>query len=103
MHFTTPSKLGVSLLSSGLILAATSALAAPAGPPEANTGDKAERVAAAKARADKLREAAAADYKSARARCDAKKGNDKDVCIKVAKAFLADARASAEARAKAAR
>ena len=64
---------------------------------------KADDKAAVKARAQKIRDDAAAEYKAARARCDARQGNDKDVCIKVAKAFLADARAGADAKAKAAR
>ena len=73
--------------------------AQPAATPTAH----AAREAAAKVQAKEMRYAAAADYKAARARCDAKSDNDKDVCIKVAKSFLANAQARASAKASAAR
>jgi hypothetical protein len=51
-----------------------------------------------KAREHAIHESAEADYKVAKERCDAKAGNDKDVCIKEAKAAMtrteADARAA---------
>ena len=50
-----------------------------------------------KARADARIAAAEADYEVAKARCDALTGNDKDVCIKEAKA--AEVRATADAKA----
>jgi hypothetical protein len=51
----------------------------------------------------KVKEAAAeADYDVAKAKCGAKKGNDKDVCIKEAKAGLTRAKADAKAGHKAA-
>ena len=83
-------------LSCGLAAAAAMSHAEPA-------SERAAREAAAKERARQMREAAAADYKTARANCNAKSGNDKDVCIKVAKSFLADAQARASAKANAAR
>lgn len=46
--------------------------------------------------------AAEADYDVAKAKCGAKKGNDKDVCIKEAKAELTRAKADAKAGHKAA-
>jgi hypothetical protein len=50
-----------------------------------------------KARSDAVIAAAEADYDVAKARCEAKTGNDKDVCIKEAKA--AETRAKADAKA----
>ena len=51
-----------------------------------------------KAREHAIHEGAEADYKVAKERCDDKAGNDKDVCIKEAKAMMtrtvADARAT---------
>ena len=44
-----------------------------------------------KAREQAIREIAEADYKVARERCDDRIGNDRDVCIKVAKAALVKA------------
>ena len=87
-------------LSCGLAAAAAMSHAEPASEP---ASERAAREAAAKERARQMREAAAADYKTARANCNAKSGNDKDVCIKVAKSFLADAQARASAKANAAR
>jgi hypothetical protein len=49
-----------------------------------------------KAREQAVHEAAEADYKVARARCDDRAGNDKDVCIKVAKAALVRAKSDAK-------
>ena len=51
-----------------------------------------------KAREHAINEIAEADYKVARERCDDKSGNDKDVCIKVAKAALTKAKADAKAK-----
>ena len=65
--------------------------------------EHAAREAAAKVKVKEMRDTAVADYKAARARCDTKSGNDKDVCVKVAKSFLADAEARASAKASAAR
>ncbi len=53
-----------------------------------------------KARADAIIAAAEADYDVAKARCDAKTGNDKDVCIKEAKAAEVKAKADAKANQK---
>ena len=50
-----------------------------------------------KAREQAIREIAEADYKVARERCDDKIGNDKDVCVKVAKAALVKAQSNAKA------
>jgi hypothetical protein len=44
--------------------------------------------------------AANADYKSAKARCDAMKGEEKDVCVKEAKAAQKKAKADARAERK---
>ena len=49
-----------------------------------------------KAREHAVHEAAEADYKVARERCDDRAGNDKDVCVKVAKAALVRAKADAK-------
>ena len=49
-----------------------------------------------KAREHAVHEAAEADYKVARERCDDRTGNDKDVCVKVAKAALVRAKADAK-------
>jgi hypothetical protein len=50
-----------------------------------------------KAREHALHEIAEADYKVAKERCDDKAGNDKDVCVKEAKAALTKAQADAKA------
>jgi hypothetical protein len=50
-----------------------------------------------KAREHAIHEIAEADYKVAKERCDDKTGNDKDVCVKVAKAALTKAKADAKA------
>ena len=50
-----------------------------------------------KARADTRKEIAEADYDVAKAKCDSKKGNDKDVCMKEAKAAKVAATADAKA------
>ena len=50
-----------------------------------------------KAREHAIHEIAEADYKVARERCDDKSGNDKDVCVKVAKAALVKAQSNAKA------
>jgi hypothetical protein len=50
-----------------------------------------------KARARAAAEIAEANYRVARERCDDRTGNDKDVCIKVAKAGLTRAKADAKA------
>ena len=49
-----------------------------------------------KAHEQAVHEAAEADYKVARERCDDRTGNDKDVCIKVAKAALVRAKSDAK-------
>jgi hypothetical protein len=49
-----------------------------------------------KARENAVHQAAEADYKVARKQCDDRTGNDKDVCIKVAKAALVRAKADAK-------
>ncbi len=53
-----------------------------------------------KARAHAINEIAEADYKVAKERCDDKTGNDKDVCVKVAKAAMVKAKADAKATKK---
>jgi hypothetical protein len=50
-----------------------------------------------KAREHAIHEIAEADYKVAKERCDDKAGNDKDVCVKVAKAAMTKAKADAKA------
>ena len=50
-----------------------------------------------KARADAISSAADADYDVAKQRCDAKTGNEKDVCVKEAKAAQVKAKADAKA------
>jgi hypothetical protein len=50
-----------------------------------------------KAREHAINEIAEADYKVAKERCDDKAGNEKDVCVKVAKATLTKAKADAKA------
>jgi len=52
------------------------------------------------AREHARKEIAAADYKVARERCNERSGNDKDVCIKVAKAVRTRAEADAKAERK---
>ena len=49
-----------------------------------------------KARQHAVDEIAEADYKVAKERCDDKTGNDKDVCVKVAKAAMVKAKADAK-------
>jgi len=51
-----------------------------------------------KAREHAIDEIAEADYKVAKERCDDKTGNDKDVCVKVAKAAMTKAKADAKAK-----
>ena len=53
-----------------------------------------------KARTEAKIEAADADYDVAKAKCDAKTGNDKDVCMKEAKAAEVKAKADAKANEK---
>ncbi len=53
-----------------------------------------------KAREHAIHESAEADYKVAKERCDDKAGNDKDVCIKEAKAVETRAKADAKATQK---
>jgi cytoskeletal protein RodZ len=53
-----------------------------------------------KARRDAKIDAAEADYDVAKAKCDAKNGNDKDVCVKEAKAVETKAKADAKANEK---
>ncbi|HEY2559725.1 MAG TPA: hypothetical protein VGI48_08470 [Caldimonas sp.] len=53
-----------------------------------------------KARAHAVEEVAEAHYKVAKERCDDRTGNDKDVCIKVAKAELTKTKANANAHLK---
>jgi len=53
-----------------------------------------------KARAHAVEEIAEANYKVAKERCDDRTGNDKDVCMKVAKAELTRAKADAKANRK---
>jgi hypothetical protein len=53
-----------------------------------------------KAREHAIHESAEADYKVAKERCDDKTGNDKDVCVKVAKAALVKTQADAKASLK---
>ena len=53
-----------------------------------------------KAREHAIHEIAEADYKVAKERCDDKKGNDKDVCVKEAKAMMTKAVADAKATKK---
>ena len=55
-----------------------------------------------KARADATNSAADADYDVARQRCDAKTGNEKDVCVKEAKAAQIKVKADAKATQKSA-
>lgn len=50
-----------------------------------------------KARRDAVEDSAEADYKVAKEKCDAKTGNDKDVCIKEAKAAETKTKADAKA------
>ena len=50
-----------------------------------------------KAREHAVREIAEADYQVAKERCDDRTGNDKDVCVKVAKAALVRAKADSKA------
>ncbi len=50
-----------------------------------------------KAHEHAIHEIAEADYKVAKQRCDDKTGNDKDVCVKVAKAAMVRAEADAKA------
>ena len=53
-----------------------------------------------KAREHAVHEIAEADYKVAKERCDDKAGNDKDVCVKEAKAVMTRAQADAKASQK---
>lgn len=53
-----------------------------------------------KARYEAAVEQAEADYKAAKARCDELQGNDKDVCLKQAKAAETKAKADAKAMKK---
>jgi hypothetical protein len=53
-----------------------------------------------KAREHAIHESAEADYKVAKERCDDKAGNDKDVCVKEAKAVMTRAKADAKASQK---
>jgi hypothetical protein len=53
-----------------------------------------------KARRDAKVEAAEADYDVAKAKCDAMKGNERDVCVKQAKAVEVKAKADAKATEK---
>ena len=53
-----------------------------------------------KARAHAIDEIAEANYKVAKERCDDRTGNDKDVCLKVAKAEMTKAKADAKANRK---
>jgi hypothetical protein len=53
-----------------------------------------------KAREHAAEEIAQANYKVAKERCDDRTGNDKDVCVKVAKAELTKAKADAKAHRK---
>jgi hypothetical protein len=53
-----------------------------------------------KARAHAIDEIAEANYKVAKERCDDRTGNDKDVCLKVAKAEMTRAKADAKANRK---
>ena len=53
-----------------------------------------------KARENAIHETAEANYKVAKERCDDKKGNDKDVCVKEAKAVMTKAMADAKATMK---
>ena len=53
-----------------------------------------------KAREHAVHETAEADYKVAKERCDAKAGNDKDICVKEAKAAMVKAEADAKATRK---
>src|SRR5215467_572194 len=53
-----------------------------------------------KARRDAKSDAAEADYDVAKAKCEGKTGNDKDVCIKEAKAIETKAKADAKANEK---
>ena len=54
----------------------------------------------AKARSDAIVASAEADYDVAKARCDARTGNDKDVCLKEAKAVEVKTKADAQANQK---
>ncbi|MEP7303185.1 MAG: hypothetical protein ABI699_16855, partial [Caldimonas sp.] len=53
-----------------------------------------------KAREHAIHETAEANYKVAKERCDDKAGNDKDVCVKEAKAVMTKAQADAKATQK---
>ena len=53
-----------------------------------------------KAREHAINESAEADYKVAKERCDDKGGNEKDVCVKEAKAVMTKAKADAKATKK---
>lgn len=66
--------------------------------------DDASKNAKRDAQAEYKQKVAAADaeYKSAKARCDTMKGNEKDVCVKEAKAAQKKAKADAKADRKAA-
>jgi hypothetical protein len=61
---------------------------------------EADYKATPKARADAAETAADADYDVAKQRCDAKTGNEKDVCVKEAKATQTKAKADSKAMEK---
>lgn len=61
---------------------------------------EADYKATPKARADAAETAADADYDVAKQKCDARTGNDKDVCVKEAKAVQTKAKADAKAMEK---
>jgi hypothetical protein len=61
---------------------------------------EADYKATPKARADAVETAADADYDVAKQKCDARSGNEKDVCIKEAKAVQTRAKADAKAQEK---
>ena len=61
---------------------------------------EADYKATPKARADALATSADADYDVAKQKCDAKTGNEKDVCVKEAKAVQTRAKADAKAQEK---
>ncbi len=67
---------------------------------KATAGAKADYENTDSAREDAAKTAADADYDVAKQRCDAKTGNEKDVCVKEAKAAKTRALADAKARGK---
>jgi len=66
----------------------------------ANENAEAEWKNTPKARQRALHEIAEADYKVAKERCDDKRGNEKDVCVKEAKAAMTKVMADAKATKK---